>query len=741
MVEQDRSKDETLPAPLLGLGAIPDQNMSPGNERYTCIERIGSGGMGEVWRARDKKLNRDVAIKVMHERYARDPEFLVRFEEEAKRLAALKHPNIVAIYDVGVFPNGQCFIVMPLLSGRSLAAVIDDLRNGVITMPLSARLHIIEQVASALGAMHAIGVLHRDVKPANILLDAEGKVTLVDCGLACSTASSDSEDGAGTWRYMSPEQFLRKPLDTRSDCWALGVTIVEVLCDGLHLITGDTRREIAEYVITKKTAIALPVHPVWTMLSRVVRGTILRLLEKDLNKRLADVNVVRDVCILDSTFGAIHTWRAMRRTIRRTEARLCHLARQIQLPTVRTERLQLMDAFEQMGEEELLLREDVEDACVIALDKRLTNEGKMHVVLGFYYPIIREARWRGDIRTIQHFTKALIRVLGEHEAMRILHREERFTITSDPPGARVVLEEVYDDGERHAKRNPRELGVTPCEVTVTTGKEWCLTLTSSDSRYPRQVIVPCVGCGVRRTKRDLAIPLFTEKELGGPSVVYIPPIYAIIGGDPKAISSRPQEVVRTQAFCIDKYPVTRQQFYEFLLACTDADRAKWWPASWPKDTVPEPHNAPVTDVFPIAVLAYFDWRSSIAETLVVPPSETEIEVAMRGGDARWFPAGNHFNAKIIPNILMGPLPPQSVESFTLDGRSIFGVCGCIQVGAMCRFVDGDIAPEAKRVAIRPGMHRASTKQMARCATRLAFDLHRASPTWGAWGVRYPKREE
>ncbi len=203
---------------------------------YEIIAPLGAGGMGEVYRARDGTLKRDVAIKVLPEYWSRDPERLRRFEQEAQAAAALSHPNIVSIFHVGEH-DGAPYIVTELLTGETLR---DRLRRG--PMRLHDVLHSGAEIARGLAAAHAAGIVHRDLKPENLFLTRDGRVKILDFGLA-KLAPSAGVDGAtvtyreettpgqvlGTVGYMSPEQVRGEPADARSDIFALGAILYEML--------------------------------------------------------------------------------------------------------------------------------------------------------------------------------------------------------------------------------------------------------------------------------------------------------------------------------------------------------------------------------------------------------------------------------------------------------------------------------------------------------------------------------
>src|SRR5262245_9009816 len=216
---------------------------------YTIRSPLGAGAMGEVYRASDTRLDREVAIKVLAAQVAHDPTRLARFEREAKAVAALSHPNILAIHDYGS-DHGQTFAVMELLEGETLGARIS--RGG---LPWRKAVEIAQAIAEGLAAAHTKGIIHRDLKPDNIFLTTDGRVKILDFGLARveppPSSSGDAATGTyhpaetnagtilGTVGYMSPEQVRGREVDGRSDIFSLGCVLYE-LTSGQRAFAGPT---------------------------------------------------------------------------------------------------------------------------------------------------------------------------------------------------------------------------------------------------------------------------------------------------------------------------------------------------------------------------------------------------------------------------------------------------------------------------------------------------------------------
>ena len=266
---------------------------------YRIVSPLGAGGMGEVYRAHDSKLGRDVAVKTLPAEFARDPERLARFRREARTLASLNHPNIAAIYGLEKLEEVD-FLVLELVEGETLA---DQLGRGPIPIEESLKLSL--QIAEALEAAHEKGIIHRDLKPANIKVTPEGTVKVLDFGLAKAlegeAAEADGSDSPilslaatkagvvlGTAAYMSPEQARGSVVDKRCDIWSFGVVLFEMLT-GKQLFAGQT--------ISDTLAAVLRADIDWSILPgdtpASIRTLLRRCLTKDRKQRLQAIGEAR----------------------------------------------------------------------------------------------------------------------------------------------------------------------------------------------------------------------------------------------------------------------------------------------------------------------------------------------------------------------------------------------------------------------------------------------------------------
>jgi hypothetical protein len=289
--------------------------LSPGARiaQYEILSVLGVGGMGEVYRARDTRLGREVAVKTLPETFAADPSRLARLEREARVLAALNHPHVAAIHQVEQ-EGGTRVLVLELVPGETLA---ERLRRG--PLPVREALPLFRQVAEGLEAAHEKGVLHRDLKPANVKITPEGRAKILDFGLAKAFAVDDgapdvshsptisyegTEHGVilGTAAYMSPEQARGKPVDRRTDVWSFGSVLFEALT-GRQAFPGETISDIIAAILARE--------PDWSRLPGEtpprVRELLHRCLQKDVARRLHDIGDARielDEAIVEDERGS-----------------------------------------------------------------------------------------------------------------------------------------------------------------------------------------------------------------------------------------------------------------------------------------------------------------------------------------------------------------------------------------------------------------------------------------------------
>ncbi|MEN6429433.1 MAG: protein kinase, partial [Coriobacteriales bacterium] len=255
--------------------------------RYRVTERIGSGGMADVYKAVDEVLGRTVAVKVLHPRYAAESNFIARFRQEASAAANLSHPSIVNIYDWGQ-DNGTYYIVMEYVKGTDLKTLVEQ--NGPLD-PMRAADYA-AQVCSALAVAHGYDIIHRDIKPQNIVLTPDGTLKVMDFGIARAGNTTMTQTGSvlGTAQYISPEQAQGRPLGPASDLYSLGVTLYELVTGRLPF-DGDTPVAVALKQVNEEP---VPPRRIRPSIPPSLEAVILRAMRKDPAERYASASEMRD---------------------------------------------------------------------------------------------------------------------------------------------------------------------------------------------------------------------------------------------------------------------------------------------------------------------------------------------------------------------------------------------------------------------------------------------------------------
>ncbi len=250
------------------------------DRRYVIKRKLGSGGMADVYLAEDQELGRRVALKLLDERHASDEQFVERFRREAQSAAGLNHPNIVSIFDRGR-AEGTYYIAMEYLDGRTLKELL--IRNGPTPIPIA--IDYARQILGALSFAHRNGIIHRDIKPHNIIVGSDGRLKVTDFGIARSGASQMTEAGSivGTAQYLSPEQARGAPVDPRSDLYSLGIVLYEMLT-GKVPFTGDTPVEIAMKHLSQ---VPEPPSKLRAEVPHDLDAVVMRALAKDPDQRYA----------------------------------------------------------------------------------------------------------------------------------------------------------------------------------------------------------------------------------------------------------------------------------------------------------------------------------------------------------------------------------------------------------------------------------------------------------------------
>jgi serine/threonine-protein kinase len=266
--------------------------------RYSIVSRLGSGGMADVYCAQDLQLGRKVALKLLYRRFAEDQQFVERFKREASAAAGLQHPNVVGVYDRGEY-DGTYYIAMEYLDGRSLKQILQE--EG--PLPAEEAIEIAVQILRAARFAHQRGVIHRDIKPHNVILDEEGRVKVTDFGIARAGASDMTETGSimGTAQYLSPEQAQGHAVSSQSDLYAIGILLYELLT-GRVPFDGDSPVTIA---LKQVSELPVPPSAYNPAIPPELDAIVLRALEKEPVRRYADADEM--IAALEDLHGRLLT--------------------------------------------------------------------------------------------------------------------------------------------------------------------------------------------------------------------------------------------------------------------------------------------------------------------------------------------------------------------------------------------------------------------------------------------------
>ena len=288
LLAADAESEESLAGMMFRLPPRADPLGLTGRtvSHFRVLELLGSGGMGVVYSAEDTRLNRPVALKLPFPQFQLDPEAKARFLNEARSAGALDHPSLCSIYEVGETADGLPFLAMALYRGETLKARL----TGEPRLTIAAALEIVRQIVAGLAAAHQAGVVHRDLKPGNVMLLPEGGVKILDFGLAKVRDQSVTGSGRmlGTAAYMAPEQIRGDPVDGRADLWALGVLTYEVLT-GRQPFRGENEISVAHAILHIEPE---PPSGLRSDIPAAVEDLVLTLLSKDPGQRYADADAL-----------------------------------------------------------------------------------------------------------------------------------------------------------------------------------------------------------------------------------------------------------------------------------------------------------------------------------------------------------------------------------------------------------------------------------------------------------------
>lgn len=698
-LEDDLSDDPTMtlgdatsaPAPkAAGADSLP---IDPG--RYRLGAFLGAGGMGEVFEANDSVLERKVALKFDRKGRDASPDFL----QEARLQARLGHPNIPPVHDMMVDAEGRPFYAMHRIRGNSFKDILDERECGESEWTLPRLLALFQQVCLALDFAHAQGVLHLDVKPANIMLGEYGELYLVDWGLSEEIGRSEGESVRGSPAYMSPEQTRSSDgLTPASDVFSLGSLLYQIACGQTPFRGSNTHQ-----LLDRLRAGSFVRDERWASTPIELQDIVQRALEVEPSSRYPSAREVHDEIqlYLEGTKERERKLREARASVakgeeeleRRTEA--LAEADRIEAKLTAPESWQSADEKrEHWGNEDRceLFRHRAEVALERATAffseaQRLAPEAdEVRKRLGRHlWERFHEAEEHGD-GFQRRFFESQLRRLDLHEYERALRGDGRLSLIVDPPADRIRLWRLEDrdrclqpiepaqEFQGKAVIDPIPMGSYLVEIE----KHGCRSL-----RAP-------VAIG-REQEVKLNWTLRRDSEIGD-GLVQIPPGSFVMGGDPDTFSSVSRQTRWVEEFFIAEYPVTWEEYREFLQSAADGssrvdtdleallptvvsdgaqtwhfeeNEARWWRA--------EPNRVnrrrwPIFSIDYFSAQAYCEWRSQRDGRSYRLPTDAEWEKAARGVDARRFPWGNRYDASFCHNSGSSPdkAQPAPVGTYSTD---------------------------------------------------------------------------
>jgi formylglycine-generating enzyme required for sulfatase activity len=521
-------------ASLAGITPPGHAELPPGTvvAHYRIEERIGSGGMGVVYRARDLRLDRVVALKFLPPALSADEHAKRRFLTEARAAAGLEDVNVCTIHEIGETDDGRLFIAMAFVEGESLRGVID---RG--PLPVSRALDIAVQIARGLGCAHSRGIVHRDVKPANVMVAAGGVVKLVDFGVAKLAGSTLTNAGTrpGTAAYMSPEQARGEDVDHRADVWALGVVLYEMLA-GRRPFPGDTDAAMLHAITGTAPA---PLRSVRPGVSTAVERIVARALEKDRERRFPSADAMRAALL-----GAFEQEGAVPAAKRTRRARAPLLAAAVLLVLAATAAGVI--TWRNLGRRQAL--------ASLPRIERLVADGRY---ADAYALAAGAERWLPRDTMLSRLMPLMA---------------DRITIVSQPAGARVWLRAVADDGSLVADSTPA--GLTPVRGLRVARADYHVSIVK-DGFVPVERIASSAW---NRAEASMGVPEdvtidVTLREAGEvpEGMVFVPgSTYTLVGREAPTDAG-----VELADFFIDAHEVTNEEYREFVVAGGYAEPRYW----------------------------------------------------------------------------------------------------------------------------------------------------------------------
>lgn len=677
------------------------------SERYQLFGEIGRGGMGRILKARDREIGREVALKILLPGRESIENEVRRFWLEVQATGQLEHPSIIPIHDVGRLASGELFYVMKLLSGQTLADILEEQRvdpRGTSTEYSRARLlTAFQQISYAVAFAHKKGVLHRDIKPANIMIGRYGEAMLLDWGLAkllgppplraqeeearveirANESATETADGTvtGTPQYMSPEatEGRASAVGPPSDVYSLGTTLYELLTlvpafedEGFMKTLMAVRegrfvpprlrapqREISPE-LEELCMAAMHTDPVQRPTAKELADDVGRILEgtREQERRTNEARLR-----VSEGKSAVERWKVLRTDLRIAEAETRRLAKSVPAWAPAGEKEMLWNQEDRVGTlkvEAVSAFAEAEAAFLRALGERADWKEARAAIAALYFEQFAEAERERDEAKKQYYG-GLVARYGDESWMRLLQGDGSLSVRTDLDGVEVYLSR-FGLEQRVMKPGPaRLLGTAPLGPVEVPIGSYLLLL-----RHPTNQSLLCPVRVGRAERVELGVDVVPESAIGR-GFVYVPGGPCILGGDPVAHGALERRVKSVPSFLIGRYPVTCGEYLAFLnaLAASDPERARahspriaaseghYWsydPTTgrfdWPKDNerFRWRANHPVLGVSHRDARAYAAWLGETSGGRYRLPHEEEWEKAARGVDGRIFPWGDQFDA-------------------------------------------------------------------------------------------------
>ncbi len=719
--------------------------------RYRLGSLLGKGANGSVLLAGDDRLGRKVALKL----HARGADLsaveLNRFCHEAQVTGQLAHPSIVPVHDLGLLPDGRPYYTMKRVGGTTLKDVLDSLRRQEATYEetwtVPHAVSVMLRVVQALAYAHDRGVVHRDVKPANIMVGDYGEVLLLDWGVArvlgraspgqeeVATWRSEGDDDrtivgtiAGTPAYMAPEQ-ARGDIDLigpASDVYSVGVVLYEYIARRRPFVARDVR-ELLHKVVTDPVAPPSLIDGARRVPDEL-ETLVMRCVEKDPGQRYRDGRALAEAleAFLEGSRrreeAADLTRRGAGRSAAYTkaaeaaaEAEAELRSRELQLPpwTGAEDRRPVWRAEDRWRELRRLRDDSYDDAISLhqaALDREPENDDARAGLASLYLRRMDEAERRGEVGAARFFRGQVLRY-DPHVLGRLLDGAATLRLHCDPPGAQATLRALTPQDRVLRPGRPRSLDPAELEALPLPHGSWRLDL-SAPGRTPVTLAV-----AVDRPQElvvRVRLPHLGDLPDG---FVPVPAGPWIRGGDASALDSEERSQPWSEAFAIARHPVTVGEFQAFLAERGDRLGHGCWtgPEGLPNA---ERQRLPALGVAWDAALAYADWASERLGRRLRLPTHDQWEKAARGADGRAFPWGDAWEPGFCNNrdAERGDARPRPVGSFAED-VSVYGVADL--AGGVSEWVRGDVPHRPDRGWLRGGSWNSHPQQSRLCSRTTA----------------------